>query len=438
VFGSQPWFADLPGAGEGIRSAVTLADVDGDDHLEILLGTDIGTLYAFNHDGTPLNGGTGLLFTAPPGDLNARIWGTIAVADLDDSGTMEIVFGSFNNKLYVINAAGAVASGFPKTAGDDFRGGPVVGDLDNDGTLEIVAGNFDKNLYVYNHDGSPYVSGGILATLPERIGAGAALANLDADPELEILVGCLNGNLYAFNHDGSSFLPGQGGLFASLPLGPGSQEGISASPIVVDVDGDGEFEIFVGHRNSNFYGFHTDGSPVVGLPIPTGDFIYSTAAAGDLDGDGDVDIAFASYDGSVNVLDFSGASSASAYEWGTYGANNRRTAAYGDRDTPTDVPAVAGGGASLAFSLEQNVPNPFHGGTTIRFAVPRDQRVALRVFDVSGRLVRSLVDGAVPAGRAVVQWDGRDGRGRVVSSGIYFYRLDNGEQSITRKGVLLR
>jgi len=438
VFGSDPWLVDLPGTGEGVRSAIAVADIDQDDRLEFVFGTDIGTVYAFNDDGTGVTDSTGLLFTALPGDPSASIWGTLAVADLEQNGSVEIVFATFKDSLYVIDAAGALRPGFPRYGGGDFRGGPVVGDLDHDGTMEIVAGNFDGKLYVYEPDGSDYVPGAVLASLPQSIGGGATLANLDADPELEILVGCFDGNLYAFNHDGSSFLTGQGGIFAALPKGPGPNDGIIASPIVVDVDGDGDFEIFVGSRNGNFYGFHHDGSLLPGLPIPTGNKIFGSAAAGDLDGDGDVDVAFASYDASVNVLDFPGASTPDAYEWPTYGANNGRTSAYGDRGPAVGVEPSGAGGAPLALALGQNLPNPFAGPTTIAYVVPRPGRVTLKVFNVSGRLVRTLLDGVVPAGPGRVEWDGRDGRGRSLSSGIYFYRLDNGERTVTRKGVLLR
>jgi hypothetical protein len=353
------------------------------------------------------------------------------VADLDNDGTREIAFTSFNDSLYVIDAAGNVRPGFPRGSGDDFRTGAVVGDLDNDGTMEILAGNNDANVYAYNHDGSDYLPGGLFVAMPNRVDAGIVLANLDADPELEVLVACFDGKLYAYNHDGTSFLSGTGGVFAAP-----STSFISATPIVVDVDGDGDFEIFLGHRDGNFYGYHHDGSTVVGMPIPTGNQIFSTPAAGDLDGDGDVDVAFASYDATVNVLDFPGASTPAAYEWPTLGGNNYRTAVYG-QPTPYQTDATVPPLAAYSLELSQNVPNPFGARTTIRYMVPRDQRVALRVYNVSGRLVRTLVDGVAPAGPNRVDWDGCDGRGKALSSGIYFYSLDDGSRTITRKGILL-
>ena len=90
--------------------------------------------------------------------------------------------------------------------------------------------------------------------------------------------------------------------------------------------------------------------------------------------------------------------------------------------------------------LAQNYPNPFNPSTTIRYTVGVPGRVTLRIYDVAGRLVRTLVDqrhSAVTTWYAV-NWDGRNDTGAPVSSGIYFYRLEATRFSETRKMVLLR
>ncbi len=426
--GSQAAFVT---AMEPVRCAITLADVDFDSRLEFFFGSDGGNVYGFDDDGTGMIDSSGVLITVPGGGTDAFIWGTIAVADLDDDLHREIVFSSWNDSLYVITPQGARVSGFPRGGAADFKTGPVVGDLDNDGTMEILAGNSDHNLYAFNHDGTDYVSGGILATLPDEIKSIPSLANLDADPELEIVVTGNDGRIYAYNHDGSGFL-NPNGLLVEVD----TSDGFTASPIIVDVDGDSDFEIFAGHRNGNFYGYHLDGSPVVGFPFPTSAPIHATAAAGDLDGDGDVEIAFASYDEFVRVLDFDGASTPAAYEWPTFAGNNHRTSVYGERGPfQTGAPTVA---APAIFALAQNAPNPFGPRTMIRFSVPREGPVSLKVFNVGGRLVRTLVDERMPAGPHAVRWDGRDEGGRALASGVYFYRLDDGDRAQTRKSVLLR
>jgi hypothetical protein len=90
------------------------------------------------------------------------------------------------------------------------------------------------------------------------------------------------------------------------------------------------------------------------------------------------------------------------------------------------------------LALYQNEPNPFNPSTRIRFSLPARTRVLLRVYDVSGRLVRTLVEGVMDEGTKSVVWNGRNNEGRAVNSGVYFYTLQTGEGSITRKLVLLR
>jgi hypothetical protein len=91
-----------------------------------------------------------------------------------------------------------------------------------------------------------------------------------------------------------------------------------------------------------------------------------------------------------------------------------------------------------AFALGQNVPNPFNPTTTIRYHVPAGGAVTLRVYDVSGRLVRTLVDGHQTPGSKSVIWNGADDRGHGVSSGVYFYRMEAPGFSKTRKMLLLQ
>jgi hypothetical protein len=100
-----------------------------------------------------------------------------------------------------------------------------------------------------------------------------------------------------------------------------------------------------------------------------------------------------------------------------------------DRESP--------GGRSA--SLDQNYPNPFNPATTIAYTLPVAGRVDLRIFDVSGRLIRVLRDNTPEtSGRHEVLWDGRDTSGREVSSGVYFYRLTAGASTETKRTILLR
>ena len=90
------------------------------------------------------------------------------------------------------------------------------------------------------------------------------------------------------------------------------------------------------------------------------------------------------------------------------------------------------------FALSANTPNPFNPATTIRFETDRDGPVTLRIYAVSGALIRTLVSGSLPAGGHRATWDGRDAGGRAVGSGVYVYQLDLGGKRLARKMSLLK
>jgi hypothetical protein len=96
-----------------------------------------------------------------------------------------------------------------------------------------------------------------------------------------------------------------------------------------------------------------------------------------------------------------------------------------------EVPAVR-------VSLGQNVPNPFHRSTTIEFVLARRAGVNVSVYTATGALVRSLIDQPLEAGPHTVEWNGQNSRGESVPSGVYFYKLRTGKQSVTKKMTLIK
>jgi subtilisin family serine protease len=90
------------------------------------------------------------------------------------------------------------------------------------------------------------------------------------------------------------------------------------------------------------------------------------------------------------------------------------------------------------FALDQNRPNPFRGQTAIKYQLPSQSPVRLNIYNISGQLVRTLVNAKQLPGHYNIIWNGRDNSGRPVSAGVYFYRLNAGDASLTRKMVLLK
>jgi flagellar hook assembly protein FlgD len=90
------------------------------------------------------------------------------------------------------------------------------------------------------------------------------------------------------------------------------------------------------------------------------------------------------------------------------------------------------------MALDQNVPNPFNPNTRIRFTLGTPAYTSLEIYDVAGRLVRTLIDRPLQAGTFTEAWNGRDGNDKSLTSGVYFCRLTAGTHVLTRKMLLLR
>lgn len=90
------------------------------------------------------------------------------------------------------------------------------------------------------------------------------------------------------------------------------------------------------------------------------------------------------------------------------------------------------------FALQQNYPNPFNPGTIIRFQLPSHGRVSLTIYNISGQLVRTLLDSSASAGAHAVAWDGRDDHGQLVASGEYLYRIEAGRFVEMKKMTFVR
>jgi len=90
------------------------------------------------------------------------------------------------------------------------------------------------------------------------------------------------------------------------------------------------------------------------------------------------------------------------------------------------------------FTLNPNYPNPFNPQTNISFALPIDSRVSLKIYNLSGQLVKTLLDNNLSAGTYTVTWDGTNSSEERVASGIYFYKLTAGNYSQTRKMCLVK
>jgi hypothetical protein len=96
----------------------------------------------------------------------------------------------------------------------------------------------------------------------------------------------------------------------------------------------------------------------------------------------------------------------------------------------------------LTFNLAQNYPNPFNNSTMIKYQLPSQANVSIKVYDVIGRMVKNLYQGNQSAGNHSIAWNGNDNNNILVTSGVYFYRIQfedgNTRHTFTKKMILLK
>jgi hypothetical protein len=452
-------------------SSPVLGDVDGGRDLEIIIGSDADTVYAWRHDGTPVNPAFPSGALAPLPDGAVINYTTPALADIDSNPlTVEVVYSTFRGNVYAWDGSGTLLWSCDVGPNRPLST-PALGDVDEDGVIEAVVvqgssttGTAANALYILNAEtgaierswfGDLAIPGNVFS--PGNYIHPPSLADLDLNGDLEILVGTSGvtwpppsapllgaATVLAFDHDGAA------GYVLScrdvIPI-PGlnmtnvSQQNVNAQPIVANLDGDPGYEIGAGSTTFGLFLFEADPalascSEEPGWPLLFSGEVEATPVVTDVDRDGRIDLVVRAHDGEVHVFATGNPYDPAAVEWGQFGHDPRHTSNY---TTPIEV-GIPGppAPAAPALALRQNVPNPFRPPTAIEFALPAASRARLAIYTVEGRLVRTLVDRIAPAGEHQVAWDGRDAAGREQPAGIYFYRLDSAAGSATRKLALIR
>ena len=90
------------------------------------------------------------------------------------------------------------------------------------------------------------------------------------------------------------------------------------------------------------------------------------------------------------------------------------------------------------FLLKQNYPNPFNGLTTIDYSIPSASHILFKIYDMSGKEIRTLHNGYHNSGRAKIIWDGKDKNSQLVASGIYYYSIVSGQNYLAKKLTLIK
>lgn len=466
-----------------------LADLDNDGQLDIIYAGTDGFINAWRGNGTNLPGF--------PYNMFAGTTSSVAVGDIDNDGLLEIACTAQNGRLYVIQQNGTNQPGFPTpNTAAPFTGvsrapSPAFADMDGNGQKDVVLNTENGFVKVWSPAGVQFAQWtNVRYSYTTRASESSSIvADIDGDGQNEILCGGEDANLYAFDNDGT--------VMAGFPIHLNGE--VRGTPMVWDVDHDGLTEILLSGWDKNLYIWDYPGAFCPTAVPAWAMWRHDQFRRGSLTSPtivGVASVAFGAAVGSPSGLSLSFALSAQPETQGRYDVYRASgpgetattlsvippgfsrvnqeplTAAAGDLLVWTDVSAAPGttyryllvrrqdrpGDTFVAFGpfaatasteapalafVSQNFPNPVRPGavTTFAYGVPgasgETVHTTLRLYDVRGRVVRSLVDEIVPPGRYQATWNGTDQGGVRVAPGVYFYELVSGAARIQKKALVL-
>ncbi|MHB2155074.1 S8 family serine peptidase [Calditrichota bacterium GD2] len=399
---------------EPVYGDLVVGNFDADPELEMAFGTMHRNIHIFNLDSTQINGF--------PRAMSSLVNLGGAVADLNGDGMDDLVIGTFDGKLHVILSNGDSLPGFPVNLSTRVVVNPVIGKYGD--SLFIAVATLDNKIVVLNKKGQIKFE----RALSESVTGGLMLADVNQDGAPEICAITADGRLYLLEADGASF----NDVFP-LQLNGTPQ----TAPVSFDVDNDGQLEILTVVNQGVLHLIKLDGREVTNFPVDLGEGVSSVPALGDLDGDGDTEV-LVSTQSALLAIDLP-AEAGFVDAWNTYQGNNHRTGSFG-----VPVSAIAGKikrPLPDSFELLANYPNPFNHQTVIQVNVPGQLTASglqLYIYNVLGELVFEKSIKRLNAGLNRIQWDGRDSAGKILSSGIYFYRVKIGHQSRVSRLLLIK
>jgi hypothetical protein len=389
---------------------------------------------------------------SPHAKSRPDIWG-----DYDDDGDLDLYLGKLNarNQLFRNNGGGEFADVTPASLADPSKTswGEWV-DFDNDGDLDlsVLNANTDPSSpgvlpnRLFRNDGGLVFTNVAGGTLFEMIGWGGGVSwgDMDNDGDLDVLVHRFFQDARLLRNDGPAL-----DTWPDVGAGTALAAAVDSSlcTYLGDYDLDGDLDIYASRVAAHNYLFRNDlDNDNHWLKLRLVGTVSNTSAIG-----ARIRVAAGGRTQMRELIVSAqpihvGLGAASAIDsivvrWPSGLVEAEIAPTWFDEQITwiegQTVAVLSGTPLAPAVRLRQNRPNPFNPTTRIAFDLPHPGHVDLRIYDASGHIVRTLVNGSMSADTHRVTWDGRDDQGRRLSSGVYFYRLQTGERTLSRKLVMV-
>ncbi|MCD6328900.1 MAG: VCBS repeat-containing protein [Candidatus Cloacimonetes bacterium] len=460
----------------GVACPPAIGDVDNDGITEIVCAALDHNLYVLKPNGTIMNGWPQLAYN---GDANYERVAPV-LADITGDGYLEIIVPASDDYgtpdktgLYVYKYDGSVMPGWPNNFPDIGTCPPTVADINNDGNLEILCSclntsGTEKTIFIYNVDGtnfsnSPYYTlGGVYGPI--------IVGNIDSTPEKEII---FDSNLAESGTPLVGYLKGihyNGEEIDNFPLRPYGFT-TSNSGIFGDVNLDGNLDITVLSNDMNIdsiwiYAYDLE-VPYDPLQIEWKTYQYDFQRLGQYHPPYSFDppINFnASVDSHGVNLTWEQPANERNYAYSIFRddellarspytsfcdslVQSYTTYPYYIKSVyeqgfspPSEVIEITTDSISVDNEIPIIIsfsayPNPFSTSTTLSFSLTTNEHKLsqINIYNIKGQLVRTLPISSFPnpsLGMQELVWDGKDGSGNDVKSGVYFYKIDNDDEHI--------
>jgi len=412
--GTVPGFPKT--TGDRVVAAPMLADLDDDDKKEVIVGSTDGNLYVWKGDGSSYPGF--------PVRLGSELRSAAALTDLVNP---QIAVLASDGNLFLVNTDGTIVDWSPKSLGTGSLytyAAPVVADIDRDSSKEIVcvvSGGYDYKVVVVGLDGSiRYRS---QTRIRNPFYGSPALGDVNQDGRLEAVLAAKNG-VYAFNHNGtlvSGYPVEQESTYLNIEEAAGDlwlfeyPFIFSSSPVLGDLNDDGNLDIVVGSPHFGVLGFDgKTGRKLDWFPLATQGSVTAPPLICDIDRDGRTEVAVGSDDGVFHVWKLSGTSS--AMPWGGY----LKDAAHTGLVTDAELPALPEPSLKIVDKFYV-YPNPAEKIAYARFTLGAVTKAAVRIkiLDVSGLPILEMTASAFASADNEQHFDVSN-----IPSGVYLARLE--------------